>query len=156
MKSNLFWLALGWAGFYASHSALAHSRVKALVAQWAGANYRFYRLGFNLFSTIFFIALVQWLFSLPAWPLVPETITQKLIGALVFLLGAGLGSLAFVAAKPALGGLWNWGACGVLELPTLLGAPRGLLVTIVIAVAIAVFIFVGRIERAKRPHAEGA
>jgi protein-S-isoprenylcysteine O-methyltransferase Ste14 len=95
MKSNLLWLALGWAGFYASHSALAHSRVKALVAQWAGANYRFYRLGFNVFSTLFFIALVQWLFSLPAWPLVPETITQKLIGALLFLLGLVVLLLAF-------------------------------------------------------------
>jgi hypothetical protein len=92
MKNNLLWLALAWAGFYASHSALAHSRVKALVAQWAGANYRFYRLGFNVFSTIFFIALVQWLFSLPAWPLVPETITQKLIGALA--LSARLGGVA--------------------------------------------------------------
>jgi len=95
MKSNLIVLTLSWVGFYASHSALAHARVKTLVAQWTGAHFRFYRIAFNLFSTILFVVLIGWLFAQPAVPFVEETMTQKLIGATLFLLGMVVLLLAF-------------------------------------------------------------
>lgn len=77
------------------------------------------------------------------------------LDALLFLVGAGAGSLAFVAARPALGGLVGWGSCGILELPSLLGAPRWTLVVGAVAMAVGAFLFVTRLERRSAPAAKG-
>jgi uncharacterized membrane protein YedE/YeeE len=69
--------------------------------------------------------------------------------ALVFLLGAMLGSLAFAFAYPALVPFQGTGSCGVLALPEVLGLSPGVVTLLVVAVALAAFAVAGRVVRAR-------
>ncbi len=77
--------------------------------------------------------------------------------ALVFLLGAMLGSLGFAAGWPALSGFANVGACGVATLPQLLGLSPGVTTLLVVLMALGVFVVIDRFA-ARKPvgAAEGA
>lgn len=77
------------------------------------------------------------------------------LDAIFFLLGAGAGSLAFTAAEPSVQGLFQWGACGVVELPGLLGISRGMAVLGVVLMAVGAFAFVTKLER-RTAAAKGA
>jgi uncharacterized membrane protein YedE/YeeE len=69
------------------------------------------------------------------------------IDALVFLAGAGGGSLLFAAAWPAIEPLAGAGACGTLALPTVLGLSATTTTALVVAVALLGFAAAGPIER---------
>lgn len=77
--------------------------------------------------------------------------------ALVFLLGAMLGSLGFAAAWPALSGFAEVGACGVATLPQLLGLSTGVTTLLVVLMALSVFVVIDRFAARKAAGAaEGA
>jgi hypothetical protein len=61
------------------------------------------------------------------------------LDALVFLVGAGIGSLVFAAAYPGLGGFPTAGACGVVTLPETFGISEGAVVLAVLAMAFGGF-----------------
>jgi uncharacterized membrane protein YedE/YeeE len=66
--------------------------------------------------------------------------------ALVFLLGAGLGSLAFAGVQPQLGGFLQAGACAVGALPEQLGVSGMNGALALLAVALVSFVVAGKIE----------
>lgn len=77
--------------------------------------------------------------------------------ALVFLLGAMLGSLGYAAGWPALSGFAEAGACGVATLPQLLGLSTGVTTLLVVLMALAVFVVIDRLAARKASDAaEGA
>lgn len=69
------------------------------------------------------------------------------VDALVFLVGAGLGSLAFAAAWPWIGDLASSGSRGVVTLDETLGLGTGVVITLVVAAALAAFFAVARFSR---------
>lgn len=69
------------------------------------------------------------------------------VDALFFVGGAGLGSLVYAAAWPAVEPLGNVGACGVLALPTALGLSPLVTTSLVVALALVAFALAKRIER---------
>ena len=73
--------------------------------------------------------------------------------ALAFLAAAGLGSLGFAAAWPALSSFAREGACGVCALPETLGMPAGLVVAAVAAMALGAFVLSERLEAGARARA---
>lgn len=73
--------------------------------------------------------------------------------ALAFLAAAGLGSLGFAAAWPALSSFAREGACGVCALPETLGMPAGLVVAAVAAMALGAFVLSERLEARARARA---
>ena len=66
--------------------------------------------------------------------------------ALVFLLGAGLGSLAFAGMQPQLGGFLQAGACAVGALPEQLGVAGLHGALALLAVALVSFVVAGKVE----------
>jgi uncharacterized membrane protein YedE/YeeE len=66
--------------------------------------------------------------------------------ALVFLLGAGLGSLAFAGVQPQLGGFLQAGACAVGALPEQLGVSGMNGALALLAVALVSFVVAGKVE----------
>lgn len=75
------------------------------------------------------------------------------VDALVFLLGAMLGSLVFAILYPALLPFQSAGACGVLTLPEVLGLSPGVSTLLVVLVAVAAFAGAGRLVRPQAPSA---
>ena len=65
---------------------------------------------------------------------------------LVFLLGAGLGSLAFAGVQPQLGGFLQAGACAVGALPEQLGVSGMNGALALLAVALVSFVVAGKVE----------
>ncbi|GAC1596296.1 MAG: isoprenylcysteine carboxylmethyltransferase family protein [Hymenobacter sp.] len=62
-------LLLGWLGYYALHSVLATTWLKAAVAaRWPGGS-RYYRLGYNGVAVVLFGLLMAYQHGLPARPL---------------------------------------------------------------------------------------
>lgn len=76
------------------------------------------------------------------------------LDALVFLLGAGAGSLAFAGLQPQLGDFLQAGACGVCSLPEQLGVSPGLGALVLLAVALLAFAGATKVEAmmARRRH----
>jgi uncharacterized membrane protein YedE/YeeE len=66
--------------------------------------------------------------------------------ALVFLLGAGLGSLAFAGVQPQLGGFLQAGTCAVGALPEQLGVAGLHGALALLAVALLSFVVAGKVE----------
>ncbi|MCA3010390.1 MAG: YeeE/YedE family protein [Phycisphaerales bacterium] len=66
--------------------------------------------------------------------------------ALVFLLGAGLGSIAFAGVQPQLGGFLQAGACAVGALPEQLGVSGMNGALALLAVALVSFVVAGKVE----------
>ncbi len=62
------------------------------------------------------------------------------LDALVFLVGAMGGSLAYAFAWPTLAPLQDVGACGVITLPELLGLSAGSVTAMVVAMALLAFV----------------
>lgn len=79
------------------------------------------------------------------------------IDALVFLFGAGAGSLLFAALAPSFGGFLQAGACAVGSLPEQLGVAPGLGALVLLLVALAAFALAGKVEAkmARRSDAIG-
>lgn len=70
--------------------------------------------------------------------------------ALVFLGGAGAGSLLYAALLPSLGALPSAGACGGCTLPQRLGLSTGVTVLLVVVVALLAFAGAEHLERRRR------
>ena len=68
------------------------------------------------------------------------------VDALVFLLGAGLGSIAYAALWPVVAPLSAVGACGVMGLPGVLGLSPLTTTGLVTVMALASFVIAKRIE----------
>lgn len=69
------------------------------------------------------------------------------LDALVFLLGAGLGSLAFAGIEPHTGELLQTGLCAVGSLPERLGVSGLLGAAVLVAVALGAFVLATAVER---------
>ena len=77
--------------------------------------------------------------------------------ALVFLGGAGVGSLAYALAWPALADFSTVGACGVCTLPERFGLSTGVTTLLVVLMALGAFVLVEVVEaRRARARALGA
>ncbi|WP_339925538.1 isoprenylcysteine carboxylmethyltransferase family protein [uncultured Cyclobacterium sp.] len=50
-------LALGWIVFYASHTVLASLNIKRKFRLWMKGSYKWYRLAYSLYSTLFLLCL---------------------------------------------------------------------------------------------------
>lgn len=74
--------------------------------------------------------------------------------ALIFLLGAGLGSLVYAAAWPSLAAFSTSGACGVCTLPERFGLSPGVTAAAVTGVALTAFVVVEALG-ARRARAGG-
>jgi protein-S-isoprenylcysteine O-methyltransferase Ste14 len=98
---GLLLLFLGWAMFYALHSALAHHSVKAFVQSKAKGHYRYYRLLFNLISVVFLSGLLVFQFSLPAETILQLPALLPIAGTLVFVLGLVVLVVAFASFNKA-------------------------------------------------------
>ncbi|MCC6406075.1 MAG: YeeE/YedE family protein [Planctomycetes bacterium] len=71
------------------------------------------------------------------------------LDALVFLGGAMLGSVAYAFALPSLAGFTELGACGISTLPEWLGISPTWIVIAVVAMAVSVFVFLERWQKAR-------
>jgi len=69
------------------------------------------------------------------------------LDALLFLLGAGLGSLAFAFVQPELGGFLAAGTCAIGSLPEQLGVPGSVGALVLAAVALGAFVMATKVER---------
>lgn len=69
------------------------------------------------------------------------------LDALVFLVGAGLGSLAFAALQPQLGDFLQAGTCAIGSLPQQLGASGTTGVVVLTAVALGAFVMATKVEQ---------
>ncbi|MBL8755288.1 MAG: YeeE/YedE family protein [Planctomycetes bacterium] len=69
------------------------------------------------------------------------------LDALVFLVGAGLGSLAFAALQPFVGDFLHAGTCAIGSLPQALGVSPALGAAVLAAVALAAFVGATKVER---------
>jgi uncharacterized membrane protein YedE/YeeE len=76
------------------------------------------------------------------------------IDAVVFLIGAGAGSLLFAGIQPHLGGFLRAGAQDVGSLPDWLGVPPPAAAIGLMVVALAAFAAAGRVERAMAARSE--
>lgn len=72
------------------------------------------------------------------------------LDALLFLAGAGAGSLLFAALYPALEPFATAGACGVSTWPEALGLGAGTATALVVAMALGAFALAERVEAAAR------
>lgn len=68
------------------------------------------------------------------------------VDALVFLVGAGAGSLAFAGLQPHLGDFMQQGACGVCSLPEQLGATPAMGALVLLGVALVAFAGASMVE----------
>lgn len=69
------------------------------------------------------------------------------LDALVFLVGAGFGSLAFAVLQPELGGFLQAGTCAIGSLPRQLGVSHGIGVAALTTIALAAFALATQVER---------
>lgn len=69
------------------------------------------------------------------------------LDALVFLVGAALGSLAFAALEPHTGELLQTGLCTIGSLPERLGVSGALGAAVLVAVALGAFVLATAVER---------
>ena len=69
------------------------------------------------------------------------------LDALVFLVGAGLGSLAFAGIEPHTGDLLQTGLCTIGSLPERLGVSGPLGAAVLVAVALGAFVLATAVER---------
>lgn len=69
------------------------------------------------------------------------------LDALVFLVGAGFGSLLFAPLVPHVGSLLQAGACDVGSLPERFGVPGLAGAAVLVGVALVAFVFATRVER---------
>lgn len=68
------------------------------------------------------------------------------LDALLFLVGAGGGSLAFAALQPQLGDFMQAGACDVGSLPERLGVSAGTGAVVLLAIALVAFVAATKVE----------
>jgi hypothetical protein len=90
-----FLLIAGWVFFYAMHSILALDSMKAFVKNLFQSYFPYYRIGYNVFSVLLFVALVYYQFSLSQELVVAKSIVLEVLGAIVFLLGVIVLNVAF-------------------------------------------------------------
>jgi protein-S-isoprenylcysteine O-methyltransferase Ste14 len=65
-------LALGWIVFYSGHTLLASLKIKRKLRQWMQSSYKWYRLTYSLFSTVFFLGLFIFAGTIsPDWIFIP-------------------------------------------------------------------------------------
>lgn len=88
-------LIAGWVFFYAMHSVLALDSMKAFIKNTFQSCFPYYRIGYNVFNVLLFLALVYNQFSLPQELLFPPSMVLKILGAIVFLLGVVVLNIAF-------------------------------------------------------------
>lgn len=88
-------LIAGWIFFYAMHSVLALDSMKAFIKNTFQSCFPYYRIGYNVFNVLLFLALVYNQFSLPQELLFPPSMVLKILGAIVFLLGVVVLNIAF-------------------------------------------------------------
>ncbi len=132
MPSRYLLLALVWAAYCAAHSALISISVTNWFKKVLGSGYRFYRLSFNIFSTITLIPLVMYSNSarfrsepLFAWSGHWRILQYCLVGsaAALFVAGArhysmlqflGIQQIRKESARSAMTGSGDFDATGVL------------------------------------------
>jgi len=90
-----FLLIAGWVFFYAMHSILALDSMKTFVKNIFQSYFPYYRIGYNVFSVLLFVALVYYQFSLSQELVVAKSIVLEVLGAIVFLLGVIVLNVAF-------------------------------------------------------------
>ena len=88
-------LIAGWVFFYAMHSVLALDSMKAFIKNTFQSCFPYYRIGYNVFNVLLFLALVYNQFSLPQELLFPPSMVLKILGTIVFLLGVVVLNIAF-------------------------------------------------------------
>lgn len=88
-------LLLLWTGFYALHSFLAYNSTKKYFQQLLQKQFRFYRLGFNVISVIYFGAIIYYQFSITTVHVFSENLITKIIGATIFFSGLIILLIAF-------------------------------------------------------------
>jgi protein-S-isoprenylcysteine O-methyltransferase Ste14 len=81
-------LFIGWAAFYALHSLLAHEVTKNYFKKLTGSHFRFYRLAFNIISTVYFLILLWFQFSIPVEKFMSDNVWLKVAGGVIFIVGA--------------------------------------------------------------------
>jgi protein-S-isoprenylcysteine O-methyltransferase Ste14 len=65
-------LALGWMLFYSSHTLLASLKIKRKLRQYLQSSYKWYRLAYSFFSTVFFLSLFVFAGTInPDWLFIP-------------------------------------------------------------------------------------
>ena len=72
-------LALGWIVFYASHTLLASLNIKRKFRLWMKGSYKWYRLAYSLYSTLFLLGLFVF-----AAIIVPYWIFERSAGSTYF------------------------------------------------------------------------
>lgn len=81
-------LFVGWAAFYALHSLLAHEATKKYFKKLTGSHFRFYRVAFNIISTVYFLVLLWFQFSIPVEKFMSDNVWLKVAGGVIFIVGA--------------------------------------------------------------------
>lgn len=81
-------LFIAWLVYYFSHSLLADPNVKDWMRKKLGLVYRFYRLAYNLLSTLFLFLLVGVKFWLPTELFLPEPLWMKIVGSTLSVFGS--------------------------------------------------------------------
>lgn len=95
MLFSYFLLGLGWTLFYVLHSLLAATYIKHYLQTLLGKYQPYYRLLYNAFAGIFFIALLFFQFSLPNQFVYQSPFMLKLMGILGIFLGLIILMLSF-------------------------------------------------------------
>ena len=89
-------LVVLWVLFFVSHSLLASNQMKAFAERTLGSYFRFYRLGYNLFSLIFLLGIIYILFYRHENVYVfTRSNSSMLIGFLLLLIGSWVMRKAF-------------------------------------------------------------
>jgi protein-S-isoprenylcysteine O-methyltransferase Ste14 len=88
-------LFVGWAAFYALHSLLAHQLTKNYFMKLTGSYFKFYRLVFNVISVAYFLLLLLFQFSLPVENFISNIFWLRVLGGIIFIMGATVLLTAF-------------------------------------------------------------
>lgn len=82
-----FLLALSWAIFYTLHSFLAASKLKRKLTKPLGNTFKWYRLFYSLFSSLFFLGILYQSLFVPLKILIPIQSFHRYIGYFLATLG---------------------------------------------------------------------
>jgi len=85
--SNYFYLIIWWVVFFALHSILASSYLKHKINRFKSVFKSYYRIIFNLLSTILLLPVAYEYFRLPRELVFTTSLTYQVIGTLLSLLG---------------------------------------------------------------------
>jgi len=80
-------LSIVWVLYFSLHSVLASNKVKTAVKIKIGAKYKFYRISFNIISTLFLALILLGQFSIPPQYIYTANIYTNILGVSLFLAG---------------------------------------------------------------------